>query len=854
MPSHLKQQLLSLLLCCIAIASFAQDSITVKIHPKYGHANGIHHWLLGENYRKEWSTEVRLPIVHISNWRGGLRPERLGGGMETKSLRLVDADGREWVIRSVEKVPDLALPERFRQTFAKDLVDDATSAMHPFAALLVPPVADAVQVPHCNPIICYIAPDKALGEFEKTFAGTVALLEERAPYKKSENTPDVVQKLVAGNDNTYDAVEFLKARMIDLLFADWDRHEDQWRWHSMPNGTGEKFIAIPRDRDQVISVTQGVLPGLVKDIYTMPRVPGFTPTIRKPRHYFFKSAFLNWHPASQFSHEEWTATVQAFVTAVNDSVLKQSVARLPAPIYRLRHDTLLHMLQSRRQGLPAAMEDYYRFINEIVDVRLSDMGEKIVLTGEGEGVRLVVRHGQDDSTLVSKVYPSAITRQLRIYTMGGNDSVQLDRLSARMKLRLITAGGSKTITTVTGGTGAGDTTGTGGRKVDVYGRTDNLAFPAGTRGLRLHLSNDSANTAFSPVNMYNLTFPLINAGLNSDDGFLLGAGFRWVRQKGFRQDPYSSMYELTLTHSFSSDAFKLFYRSEWIRAVGNADITLQTEINAPNNTINFFGLGNGTVYPKSVGVKYYRARFSTYDLSPALRWRGKKYWSVSAGPALQYYTYDKGDNIGRLISRPGIIGTYDSLTVDKSKLHLGGALNFTFDSRKDKLLPNSGFLLSLDLHLYKGMGDSARDFGRFEPFAGIDQSLNAAGTIVVSDRVGGIISLGNPAFYQLAFLGGQGNLLGFRQYRFAGRNAFYNNFEARAKLADISSYIFPGELGIVGFYDVGRVWSDNDVSEKWHNGEGGGLYYVPARLAVIRLIAGHSQDGWFPYISLGVRF
>ena len=852
MPRYLQRPFLFLFFCCKMYPTFAQDSITVKIHPSYGRANGVHHWLLGENYRKEWSMEVRLPVVHVSIWHGGLRPDKLGGGMETRSLRMTDAEGREWVIRSVEKVPDLALPERFRQTFAKDLVDDATSAMNPFAALLVPPVADAVGVPHNDPIICFIAPDGALGEYQKTFAGTVALLEARAPYKKSDNTPEVVEKLVADNNNTYDAVGFLKARMIDLLFADWDRHEDQWRWHSMPYGKGQKFVAIPRDRDQVISVTQGVLPGLVKDIYTMPRVPGFTPTIRKPRHYFFKSAFLNWHPASQLSHEEWTAAVQGFVTAVNDSVLERSLAQLPPPVYRLRHDTLLHMLRSRREELPAAMEDYYRFIGEIVDIRLSDKAEKVVLTGEGEGVKVVVRRGEDDSTLVSKVYPVAITRELRIYTMDGTDSVWIDHPAARIKVRLITAGGTKVIST---GAGAGTvSTGSGGKPVSVYGRTDNLTFPQGAAGLRLHLSNDSANTAFSPVNMYNLTFPLINAGLNSDDGFLLGAGFRWVRQKGFRQDPYSAMYELTLTHSFSSDAFKMFYRSEWIRAVGSADITLQTEINAPNNTINYFGLGNGTVYPKSAGVKFYRARFSTYDLNPALRWRGKKYWSVSAGPALEYYTYDRDDNAGRLISQPGIVGTYDSLSLDKRKLHLGGALNFTFDSRKNKLLPTQGFLLSLTLKTYKGMGDSTRDFGRLEPVAGIDQSLNAAGTIVVSDRVGGIVSIGNPAFYQLAYLGGQGNLLGFRQYRFAGRNAFYNNFEARAKLADISSYIFPGELGLVGFFDVGRVWSDNDASDTWHDGQGGGIYYSPAQLTVIRLIAGHSTEGWFPYISLGVRF
>ncbi|MBS1664558.1 MAG: hypothetical protein JST68_26165 [Bacteroidetes bacterium] len=816
----MKQLLTLLILSCLVYPTLGQDSIPIRIHPSYGKANGIHRTLLGKNYRQEWSMEVRLPVLHVSQYKGGLRPEKLGGGMESKSLRMADAEGREWVIRTVEKVPDLAVPERLRETFAVDLVDDATSAMNPFAALLVPPVADAVGVAHNNPIIFYVAPDKALGEYEKTFAGKVVLLEERSPFKKSDNSQEMIQKLQADNHNSYDAVNFLKARMIDLLFADWDRHEDQWRWHSVKDGKGELFTPIPRDRDQVVSVTQGVLPTLVKDIYTMPRVPGFTPTIRKPRHYFFKSTFLNGHVASQFRHEDWSSIVNGWVAAVSDSVFEEALRRLPAPVYALRHDEFLRILKSRREGMAEAMEDYYRFINEIVDVRLTDGVEKVELQDTVGGVKLVIRRGDDDAVLVSKVYPSSETKQLRVYTMGGNDSVVIGRLSGAVKLRMIEGAGSKAVN-----------------------------VESGSR--RLHLYND---TGFVPVNLYNLTFPLINAGLNSDDGFLLGGGFRWVRQKGFRQEPYSAMYQLMLTHSFSSDAFKLAYRSEWIRAVGSADVILQAQVNAPNNTINFFGVGNETFYPKKAGVKYYRARFGTYDLDPALRWKGKKYWSISVGPSLEYYTYDNNDNTGRLISQQGIVGSYDSLTLEEHKLHLGGAMNFTFDSRKDNLLPSSGVLVSVTVNGYKGMGDFARDYGRVEPLVGYDLSLNKAGTIVVSDRVGGIVSIGKPAFYQLAFLGGQGNLLGYRQYRFAGRNAFYNNFEARAKLADVSSYIFPGELGVVGFFDVGRVWKENDLSDVWHNGQGGGIYYAPARLAVIRLLAGHSVEGWYPYFSLGVRF
>lgn len=814
--------LLGLLVAGLGSAALAQDSMVVRIHPAYGRASALHRFLLGENYRKEWSMEVRLPVLHVAAFQGGLSPEKLGGGMQSKSLRMVDKTGKEWVIRSVEKIPDLVVPQKLRETFARDLVDDATSAQNPFAALLVPPVAEAAGVPHTTPVICYIAADSALGVYAKTFTGTVALLEERSPFLQSNNSIEFVDKLRADNKNSYDAVLFLQARMIDLLFADWDRHEDQWRWHAEPGENGRRYLPIPRDRDQVVSVTEGVLPALVKDIYTMPRVPGFTEKIRKPRHYFFKSAFLNAEPASQLSHTLWTETVEAFVRTITDSVLEASLTRLPEPAYRLRHDDFLRILRSRRSGLAAAMEDYYRFINEIVDIRLTNKDEQVRITDTVGGVQVEVRRGKNGTLLMSKIYDEKLTREIRLYTLDGDDQVVVRHGGSGVRVRLVVGAGQKTID-------AGDMT----RRFDVY-----------------------HDTAFHPVNLYNLTYPLVNAGLNADDGFLLGAGMRFVRQKGFRKDPYSSMYQFMLTHSFSSDAFKLYYRSEWIRVFGNTDITLQADINAPNNNLNFFGRGNETIYIKDVGLRYYRTRYSTYDLNPALRWRWQKTWSLSVGPALQYYSFDTEDNQGRFINNSALVGSYDSLTAAKSKVHLGGKMEFAYDTRKSPMFPTQGVYVKLAAKAYKGMGEYARDFMQIQPEFAFHQALNGVKTVIVSNRIGGLVSFGEPGWYQSAFLGGQGNLLGFRQYRFAGRHAVWDNVELHCKLADVSSYIFPGELGLTGFFDIGRVWvsHERDNSETFHNGVGGGIYYIPAQLAVFRLVAGHSTEGWYPYLSLGIRF
>jgi hypothetical protein len=203
----MKSAYLSILALAISTRVFSQlpdnnlpDSVSITIHPHYNQVSKIHRKIFGENYRQEWATAVRLPLIRISRINGGLTPERNGGGMETKSIRLSDKKGQVWVLRSVEKIPDKLVPENLRQTFALDWVDDAYSGQHPYSALMVPPLAEAVDVPHANPVIGVLEADPALGDFGKEFAGRVVLFEEREPSGASDNTQKMLKEL-NGNYN-----------------------------------------------------------------------------------------------------------------------------------------------------------------------------------------------------------------------------------------------------------------------------------------------------------------------------------------------------------------------------------------------------------------------------------------------------------------------------------------------------------------------------------------------------------------------------------------------------------------------------------------------------------------------------
>ncbi|RXK85861.1 BamA/TamA family outer membrane protein [Filimonas effusa] len=825
------------------------DSVTISIHPDYDKPGRFHRFFFGENYRKEWAAPVTLPVIKISEVSGGLTPLRLGGGMQSTSLRLADPTGKEWVLRSVEKSTDALLPEQLQNAFARDWLDDVTSAQHPFGALVVPPIADAVRVPHANPVIGVVAPDKNLGHYEQKFKNLVVVLEEREPLGNSDNSEKMKKNLIKDNENHIKGKAFLRARMLDAFLGDWDRHEDQWRWADQGKGKDKAYLGVPRDRDQVFHVTQGLFPFIASQAYILPTLRNFDAEMSHIRWLLFKTRFVNAYPEFQFSRKEWHKEAKEFQEALTDSVLEAALQRLPAPAYQLRHETLMRKMRQRRDRLPAALDAYYLFTQKIADIQTSDKNELVKITGSKDGnmrihISRINKEGEIKETLMDKEYEKAYTREVRIYLRNGADSVWIDNETSPIRLRIIGGHNTKAYHVAAAV-----------KPVKVYDRPGTATYSGVLNRIQSRLSSDSLHTAFTPVNLYNTVMPLALIGLNRDDGFILGAGARFVHQEGFRKYPYASAQEILIGHSFSTTAFSVKYQGEWIHTVGKADLVLNAIVRAPNNTINFYGRGNETQFNKTGDfVRYYRTRFSTYEFDPSLRWRGNKSAAISIGPSLQYYAFDKDDNAGRFINNVSQIGSYDSATIDQSKLHIGGVVEFTSDNRNNKVVPQWGSYIRIRMVGYKGVNKAAESYAQLIPEVALYKNLDAKASIVLANRTGGTISVGKTAFYQSAFVGGQGNLRGYRQYRFAGQHSVYNNLELRVKLADVASYILPGQLGLTGFWDIGRVWERGMDSGKWHNGQGGGIYFAPVSLVAFSFVMGNSVEGWYPYISMGFRF
>jgi outer membrane protein assembly factor BamA len=240
--------------------------------------------------------------------------------------------------------------------------------------------------------------------------------------------------------------------------------------------------------------------------------------------------------------------------------------------------------------------------------------------------------------------------------------------------------------------------------------------------------------------------------------------------------------------------------------------------------------------------------------NPSLRWHFGKFTTLSAGPAIQYYQSDSIENKGRFINTESQILSYDSNTVHRDRLHGGVIINWLRDKRDHIILPTAGHFVNVQVQAYNGLNNNSKSYMQVIPEIAVYKNLSKKSMVVIANRLGGAVTVGKSAFYQSAFLGGHENLLGFRQYRFAGEHMLYNNLEIRVKLGNFVNYIIPGQFGLTGFYDVGRVWEKNESSRTWHQGVGGGLYFAPAQMAVIQVKAGYSNEGWFPYVIMGFRF
>lgn len=866
---HFKKKLLKVLLSGSITAAFlnvsaqqpvSKDSITIAVAPEYNEVGGFHRFWLGESYRKIWATPVKMRVIDMSKEKGGLTITKLGGGMQTRSLRVADPTGKEWTLRTVQKYPERGLAENLRATIAKDIAQDQVSTNHPFAALVVPDLAGALGLPHAKPEIVYVGDDPGLKEYRKDFANAVYLIEERSPFdEETDNTEKVQKKIQKNNDTKAEQRLTLRARLLDFILGDWDRHEDNWRWLAKEDGNETVYLPVPRDRDKVFYKTSGVLPWVLTHQWLKSHLQPYSDHIRDVNHWNFNERYFDRYFLNELTEQDWQSEVKYVQHKLTDELIGTAFRKMPDTIFKLSGPELIRCFTSRRDKLETLAMAYYRFLSIDVDIPASEKKEILKVRNRENGNLEVVIHninkeGKEGRLVYRRTFTQGITKEVRLFGIGAEDVFEVTgNTSPGIRVRLIgseAANQYKIAEEVS-------------NKPFIYDQSDEYDQFPDRSAAKFRLSNDTLVNRFDKNSfLYDRSGVLFNGGYNIDQGIQIGLGYV-IEKQGFRKSPYARKHEFWANYNSGRKSFILDYLADFKKAIGNNDLTIHANLLGPNNLSNFFGLGNNTENvdfdhddseeedDREDGISYYRNRYNYLNADIKLARGITKYLKVDAGFLFSYYTSTASGNEDRFFK------AYDAANpgqeIFSDKVYGGLTAGLIYDSRDNISLPKKGFYWKTSFIAQHRLDKSSDRYGSVSTEFRFYLNPGQSG-LVIANRIGAGTTVGNPTFFQRMQLGGVHSLRGFNSKRFTGTSMFYNNLDLRLKLFNFTSYLVPGTVGMLGFTDVGRVWEKGEHSGRWHQGYGGGLYVMPGEVLLLQASVGASKETSMLYLSVGFNF
>ncbi|WP_425389434.1 metallophosphoesterase [Ekhidna sp.] len=840
---------------------FTDSTIAVAASKKYEGDRGRHRWL-GKNYREVWSTPVEVEVFDIGNAKGGLEVVKKGGGMQTKSLRLVADDKKEYVLRSIEKYPENAIPTALQKTFAQDIVEDQISASHPYGAFIIPYLAEPVGIYHTNPKPVFIPNDPRLGQFQNTFAGTLALFEERPneaasrePYfgggEDIDGTDTVIENLREDNDNEVDQDFVVRNRIFDMWIGDWDRHDDQWRWAQIDKEKGNIYRPIPRDRDQVFFVNEGIIPTLAARKWALPKIEGFdeevdwAPGISQNAR-FFDRTFMN-----EPDWNDWHEEIQFLKNQLTDEVTENAVAQWPDPIEELTGERIISGLKARRENMESYARELYLFLSREVDITGSDKHEYFLVEHLNEDqTKVTVRKRKKDGELEQVIYERLFladeTKEIRLYGFDGEDVFEVKGPKSNIKVRII--GGTDKDLIINGN--ADEKL----KNVKVYDRYKSTQVQGNARGILKLSDKPGINRYNRKAYQYDVLMPLITAAINPDDGIFLGGGFMFTKH-GWRKEPFAAKHTLTAVRAFETSSFQIDYSGEFTDVFGQWDLTTSVLWQQPFFVNNFFGVGNETEFqmdqfiaPDDDPIDYYRVRMDRFDLNIGV--------SKNVGAKAKFYispgfkSVEVKETANRFITEQP---TNENIFRENQYGRL--VTGISFDSRDNKVLPKAGMTAMAEVEHLEALTDFSKNTTKINAEWAFYLTTRLPSRLVIANRLGMSHIINNEFdFFNASTLGGRSNLRGYRRTRFYGQSSLYHNLDLRLKIASFRSYIFPGQFGLLAFHDIGRVWVDGENSDEWHAGKGFGIWVSPLNTVVLNLNYAFGEDENLPTFSMNFFF
>lgn len=789
-------------------------------------------FLFGDHYRDLYATKLQTPVANFDTLYGGLKPVFSYADNKSVSLVLENPHGKQYLLKRLRKSSKQFLQSAiFKNTYVQDKLsdtyvvnffDDYYTTTHPFAPLVLAPLQTKAGLHTANPKLYFVPKQNALGKYNETYGNELYLIEERPDESQKSlptfgngsaiiTTQELLTHLEKDANFKVDTQMYLRARLFDFLIGDWDRNPNQWFWIEKCEGKSCVYQPISRDHDQAFAKIDGQLLSLLNRLNPLKHIQNYKEKYPNPR-WITKSAFpLDRFLLQNTTLTDWEKEANALAKLLNDDAIYEAFNYLPAEVKQKYTQQIISTLKQRRNNLTEFSKKYYTELFKIGTIVGTNKNDVFTINTQKDGITVQkVRLNKTDEPLITNyTYQPAITKELWIYGLDGEDVFKVIGNKTNTRLKII-----------------------GGRNNDEYivqtkkhlkifdYLSQQNTFTQKNNG-RTILKDQYAINQFdfrkAPLNVLTI---VPDAGYNRDNGVILGLNGAYTINK-FNQNPYSQKHQFKVKYSFENSGLFAAYTGSFKNYSNNGYWVFDALATSANFTKNFFGITNVAAYDRhKFKQNYYRVRTSQFDIKPGYEWKGRNGSSFLINATYESVKIEETNN--------RIVDEYLQNNQFETYLRtnfIGSSIKYKFENYNNGYEPTTGlgFMLLFGSRFFTDDFQSNHQYLNSKLNFVVPLSKNKKVTWSSTYYLEKIFG-DKYHFYQATTIGANNGLRGYRMQRFLGNSSFVTSNDIRFKMNEIENSFLPMSYGIYMGYDTGRVWNKNTTSKQWYYSYGLGFW------------------------------